>query len=400
MANRHRYIIVGGQLAGAHAADGIRELDGDGSILLLGRENHPPYDRPPLSKALWLGKKKLEDIFVYDQAYYERQHIDVRLGATVAAVDPGAKTVTDSHGATFEFEKLLLATGGRPRRLTVPGSDLPGVLHYRQLDDYMRARHLAREGAAALVIGGGFIGSEMAAALHANKVRVTMLFDAPYLVDRVFPEGLGRALQKDYVDRGITVHVNDTAEALEATGDRIRVRTRGGLDIAADLVVVGIGLVPETSLAEQAGLEVNNGIVVDEQLRTSHPDIYAAGDNASFPYQALGRRMRIEHWDHAVNQGKHAGRNMAGAGQAYTYMPYFFSDLFEFGYEAVGQVDSRLDVFADWQEKNKTGVLYYRENGLIRGVMLCNVWGKVEAARDLIRRGKKLTDEDLWGAIA
>lgn len=399
MPDSYPYVIVGSQLAGTSAADGIREVDADGPILLMGREEHLPYDRPPLSKSLWLGKKTVEEIYLHDRQHYRDAGIELALGNEAAALDPKAKTVTDARGDTYHYGKLLLATGGRPRRLSIPGADLPRVFYYRGLDDYHRVRELAGDGASAVVIGGGFIGSEMAAALHSNGVQVTMVFDAPYLCDRVFPEALGAAVQADYEQRGIAVHPGDVAGALQESADRLVVQTRNGLEIACDIAIVGIGIEPEAELAERAGLKAENGVVVDEELRTSEPDIYAAGDTAAFPYRVLDRRLRIEHWDHALNQGKQAGRNMAGAGEPYTYMPYFFSDLFDFGYEAVGEASSRLSVFADWQEENATGVLYYLSDGRVRGVMMCNVWEKVDDARALIQEGKQMNEEDLRGAI-
>ncbi len=397
MARNYRYVVVGSGLAGASAADGIREVDPEGPVLVLGREHDLPYHRPPLSKALWLGKKTVEEIFLHDREFYQERGIELRPGAEVVGLDPRAKTVADSAGETYSWEKLLLATGGRPRRLQVPGGDLPQVCHYRTLSDYQRIREAASAGSSALVVGGGFIGSEMAAALQANQVKVTMVYGGPYLCDRVFPESLGRALESEYEQRGIAIHAGDVPTAFERQGDGLVAKTKAGREIAADFVIVGIGISPETRLAEMAGLEVDNGVVVDEELRTSNPDIYAAGDNAAFPYLALGARMRVEHWDHAVNQGRRAGRNMAGERARYDHMPYFFSDLFEFGYEAVGEVDSRLRVWADWQEENKRGVLYYLADDVVRGVMLCDVWDKVEEARALIREKKKA--EWLAGAI-
>ncbi len=187
--------------------------------------------------------------------------------------------------------------------------------------------------------------------------------------------------------------------SLTRKGNTFITQTERGEQIESDLVVIGIGIVPAVELAEGAGLETGNGIVVNEYLQTSHADIYAAGDNALFPYQALGQQMRIEHWDNALNQGKWAGRNMAGAREPFTYMPYFYSDLFEFGYEAVGDVNTELDTFADWQKENDTGVIYYLKDGKVRGAMMCNVWGKLDAARDLIRKGERMTSDDLRGAI-
>jgi len=227
-----------------------------------------------------------------------------------------------------------------------------------------------------------------------------MIYPDPSLVARVFPERLGRRLQERYQERGITILAGDAPTAIELSGSTYVTRTKNGQVVGSDLVIAGIGIRPATGLAEQAGLAVENGIVVNDRLHTSHPAIYAAGDNASFPYQALGMQTRVEHWDHALNMGKQAGRNMAGADEPYHYMPYFFSDLFEFGYEAVGEVDARLDTFADWTTEGETGVIYYLRDGYVRGVMLCNVWEKLDAARALIQRREKVSPEELKGAIS
>lgn len=400
MAERaYRYIIVGGGLAGASAVEGIRERDSEGSVLLLGGEKHLPYDRPPLTKKLWFGKKKVEEIFLHDRDFYAGQGVDLALETRVADLDASDRTVTDGAGNAYRYEKLLLATGGRPRALDLPGGDLEGICYYRYLDDYLKTRSEAKEGKSAVVVGGGFIGSEMAAALRVNKLAVTMVFPDPYLVGRVFPEYLGRALTENYRGRGVVIETGDAPTSFERRSEKLVTRTRGGKELESDLVIVGIGITPAVELAQAARLNLDNGIAVDEMLRASRPDIYAAGDNAFFPYQALGKRVRIEHWDNAVNQGRHAGRNMAGANEPFTYMPYFFSDLFEFGYEAVGDIDSRLETFADWRKENDTGVIYYLEQGRVRGAMMCNVWDKQEQARKLIRQGERMTPEDLRGAI-
>ncbi len=395
----YAYIIVGGGLAGASAVEGIREVDGKGSVLLICNETHLPYHRPPLSKQLWLGKKKVGEIFVHDRQFYEKNNVTLALDTEAAKIRPNEKTVLTAEGRTYHFGRLLMATGGRPRRLPVRGGDLDGICYYRRLDDYLRMKEGAGEGSSAVVIGGGFIGSEMAAALAANRVSVTMIFPGPYFCDRVFPEYLGIAIQNIFISRGVTVLSGDRPRSFEKRGGVFVTATEKGRHIESDMVIVGIGIEPSLGLAEEAGLKTANGIVVDEYLRTSHPDVYAAGDNALFPYRALGRQMRVEHWDNALNQGRQAGRNMAGAGEPFNYMPYFFSDLFEFGYEAVGEVDSGLETFADWKKENDTGVIYYLKDRKVRGVMMCNVWEKVEAARALIRKGEQVAPEDLRGVI-
>ncbi len=395
----YKYVVVGGGLAGASAVQGIRELDKKGAILLIGGEQHLPYDRPPLSKKLWFGQKTVEEIFLHPREFYDQNGVDLLLGAFVTSLDAKQKTIADDTGRTFHYEKLLLATGGVPTRLPVPGGDSEGICYYRSLDDYLRMRKEAVEGKSAVVVGGGFIGSEIAAALTVNKVEVTMIFPGQYICSRVFPEPLARALEKNFVQRGVTILTGDSPASFAKKEGRFIVTTAAGRRIESDMLIVGIGIKPSIELAQRAGLRTDNGITVNEYLQSSEPNIYAAGDNAFFPYQALGQQMRLEHWDCALSQGKQAGRNMADANEPFNYMPYFFSDLFEFGYEAVGEVNAGLETFADGQKENDTGVIYYLKDGRVRGAMMCNVWDKVEAARELIRRGQVASPESLRGAI-
>jgi 3-phenylpropionate/trans-cinnamate dioxygenase ferredoxin reductase component len=382
---KYSYVIVGGGLAGASAAEGIRQMDASGSVLIIGEEKSAPYHRPPLTKGLWTGKKKVEDIFVWKDDVLSRLNVEVKLGVRVVSVNPGAKTVTDAAGAEFGFGKLLLATGGAPKRLPLPGGDAPGISYYRYLQDYVTMNDRAREGKSAVIIGGGFIGTEIAAALALRNLKITMLFPEDRPCFRVFPDYLGSHILKMYRERGITVLTNDAPVAIDTANNAFAVRTKNGVTLSADICIAGIGIAPETELARSARLAIADGILVNSFLQTSHPDIYAAGDNAAFPEKTLGKTMRFEHWDNALNQGKIAGRNMAGAQESYAYMPYFFSDLFDFGYEAVGEIDSRLDTRADWKEENVKGIVYYLKENKIRGVLLCNVWDKVEAARAAIK---------------
>jgi NADPH-dependent 2,4-dienoyl-CoA reductase/sulfur reductase-like enzyme len=399
MGNNYRYVVVGAGLAGVSAVEGIRERDAQGSILLVGREPDLPYDRPPLTKHLWFGKKKLEQIFLHDWAWFAANKVELLSGRSVTRLDVGAKTATDDLGNVHGYEKLLLATGGSPRRLPIPGGDLEGICYYRTLADYRRVHVKAQKGKSAVVIGGGFIGSELAAALSHAGVSVTMIFPEPYLGRRVFPESLGRFLQQTYRERGIQVLSDDVPTSFRKQDGRFLTSTRTGAQIVSNIVICGVGIRPDIELARTAGLEAGDGVVVNDRLRSSNPDVYVAGDNAFFPYAALARSMRVEHWDNALSQGKRAGRNMAGADEPYLHMPYFFSDLFEFGYEAVGLVDTRLETFADWQEENRKGVVYYLEGGRVRGAMMCNVWDKVDAARQLIRANAKVSFGNLRGAI-
>lgn len=395
----YKYIVVGGGLAGASALDAIRESDPNGPLLLIGAENHLPYDRPPLSKSLWFGRKQLRDVILHDRPWYLNRGIELVQATRVVALDAGQKRIIDERGHVYRFDKLLLATGGTPRRLTIPGGELPDICYYRGMDDYLRIHRLAAQAQSASVVGGGFIGSELAAALCHIGLAVTMIFPGQYLCQRVFPESLGRALSDKYRQRGVEIWYDDTLVAIARDNSGFLLRTRAGRELRCDLVIVGIGIDPEVGLARQAHLQITNGIEVNERLQTSHPDIYAAGDNARFWYEALQRRTRVEHWDNALSQGRTAGRNMAGAREQYTHMPYFFSDLFEFGYEAVGEIDSTLTTVADWKKEHDTGTIYYLRDESVRGVMLCNIWDKVDWARGLIGRGEVIAPAQLGTVV-
>lgn len=380
-----KYVVIGGGLAGYSAASGIRELDPNGSLLMAGSESRMPYDRPPLTKDLWFGTKQVPQIFLNQPEFYERNRIELMTSARADSIDPDSKQV-HMGGSIIGFEKLLIATGGIPRTLPLPGSDLEGVCYYRTLDDYEAIRGKAAQGRSAVIIGGGFIGSELAAGLNLNGVEVTVIFPGPHLVDRVLPGKLGEFITGVYRDRGVRVMTGERPAGFERKGERFITRTQSGAAVESDMLIIGVGISPETTLARSARLATDNGIIVNAYLQTSHPDIYAAGDNAFFPYDVLGKGMRVEHWDNALNQGRYAGRNMAGAMDAYNYMPYFFSDLFpEFGYEAVGEIDSTLETRAVWEKENEKGVIYYLAGPKIRGVMNCNIWGQIEGARELIR---------------
>ena len=370
-----KYLIIGAGMTGDMAAKGIRERDADGSITMIGADPHPPYKRPLLTKGLWQGAPE-------EKVWREpAEGVELVTGRRVVSLDLGARTATNDAGEEYAWEKLLLATGSKPRQ--IPGAD--GVVWYRTLDDYRRVREVAREGAHIAVIGGGFIGSELAAGLVGNRCRVTMLFPDPGIGHRLFPAGLSASVTDYYREKGIEVLSGETVEA--ASGDRVE--TGSGRTVEADAVVAGLGVTPDTELAEAAGLEVDDGIVVDEYGRASgRDDVFAAGDVARFPVLALGTTMRIEHEDHANTHGRLVGANMAGADTPYDHLPFFYSDLFDLGYEAVGVVDSRLDAVEDWQEPNRKGVVTYVEDGRPSGVLLWNVWDKVDAARDLLRSGE------------
>lgn len=385
------YLIIGGGMAAAAAIQGIREIDPHGAIGLLGGEQHPPYQRPPLSKALWKGTPQ-EEIWL-DVA---RESVDLLLGRRAQALDVEHKSVVDELGAVITFDRLLLATGGRPRRLSWGDDE---VIYYRTLSDYERLRGLTERGQRFAVIGGGFIGAEIAAALAMNQKEVALIFPGAGIGARVFGPELSAFLNDYYREHGVSVYPNETATGLERQGEHLVVQTAGGDELQVDGVIAGIGLTPDDELARAAGLWVDDGIMVDELLRTSHPAIYAAGDVANLFYPALGKRLRVEHEDNATTMGRHAGRNMAGAQTPYEHLPFFYSDLFELGYEAVGEVDASLDLVVDWKEPFREGVLYYLRDKQVRGVLLWNVWEQVDAARQLIAEGKQFQPDELLGRL-
>lgn len=385
----YRYLVVGGGMAGDAAVRGIREHDPEGAIGMLAAESHPPYARPPLSKGLWAGGDEAK---IWRGT--ESLGVDLRLGRRVASIDLDGHTALDDAGESHAFERLLLATGGEARRLP---SAPAGVLAFRTLDDYRALRAVAVPGARIGVVGGGFIGSEIAAALTMAGCRVSMFFPEEGIGARLFPPALAAFVGDVYRERGVEVSPGVSVSAVEATGDAFRVVTEDGGAVDVDAVVTGLGIVPATSLAEAAGLPVEDGIVVDEHGRVGgRDDVFAAGDVARFPVVSLGTTMRVEHEDHANTHGRVVGANMAGAGIAYDYLPFFYSDLFDLGYEAVGEVDARLATVEEWVEPQRKGVVaYVDDTGRPRGFLLWDVWGKVDAARALIAAGEPLAAESL-----
>jgi len=377
----YRYLIVGGGMTGDAACKGIRDHDKDGSIGLFGEESHDPYARPPLTKGLWKGKEE-------SSIWRGTPDLDVEIhtGRTIVSLDLDASTVADDAGEKHSYERLLLATGGTPRRFPSAPDD---VIYYRTLDTYHRLRALAGDGVRVTVIGGGFIGSEIAAALALNECAVTIVFPDAGIGAKVFPADLSLFVNDYYRATGVDVLPGEKVAEIVRAGDAgFRVVTADGRSIDSDVVVAGLGIEPRTDLAEQAGLSIDDGVLVDEYGRVEgHDDVFAAGDVARFPATVLGGLRRVEHENHANTHGRYVGANMAGADTPYDYLPFFYSDLFDLGYEAVGDVDSRLDTVAEWAEPNRKGVVCYVEDDKPRGFLLWDVWDKVDAARDLIAAG-------------
>lgn len=401
----YQYLIIGGGMAAGAAIPAIRAVDPHGSLALIAGEPHPPYKRPPLSKGLWKGDP-VENIWL-DLA---KLGADMYLGRRAQTLDLHKMRVIDEQGEAYHFNRLLLAMGSRPRRLPLDGlgqgDNLKDrVIYYRTYADYERLRELAGRSAHFAVVGGGFIGTEMAAALRVNGKQVTLILRDERIGANLYPRDLGEYLNGFYQEKGVDVRTKTTLVGLQARGEQValQIRRADGTDLeelAVDGVIIGIGVEPNVELARAAGLEVKDGIVVDEFLRTSHPDIFAAGDAANFYGAALGKRRRVEHEDNANHMGRLAGHNMAGAAERYTHLPFFYSDLFELGYEAVGETDARLETVSDWKQPYREGIVYYLRDSRVRGVLLWNVWGQVDAARRLIREPGPFRPEDLMGRLS
>ena len=385
---QYEYLILGGGMTADAAVHGIREVDGTSEIGVIAAEPHAPYARPPLSKALWKGAKP-ESV----QLGTADLGVALHLGRNALELDTRGRRVTDDQRTTYAYGKLLLANGGTPRRLPFGDS----IIYFRTVDDYHRLRSLADQKRRFAVIGGGFIGSEVAAALAMNQRQVTMVFPDAGIGSRIFPLDLAEFLNSYYREKGVEVLAGEHVAAVEARGEETAVITQSGRELTVDGVVAGLGIEPNVGLAKAAGLRVGAGVVVDESLRTNDPHVFAAGDVAEFFNPALGKWMRVEHEDNANTMGRMAGRSMAGQAVRYDHLPFFYSDLFDLGYEAVGELDSRAEVVADWKERFREGVVYYLHDGRVRGALLWNVWGKLDAARELIAKPGPFRSEDLKG---
>ena len=391
----YKYLLVGGGMTADSAARGIRSVDREGSIGLIGSETDPPYNRPPLTKGLWQGRP-IDKIW----RNTAKLGVDLHLGRTVTAVDVPGQVVTDDQGETYGYSKLLLAIGGTPRRLPFGGD---AIIYLRTFASYRRLRALADQKGHLAVIGAGFIGSEIAASLTTNGCRVTMIYPEARIGERVFPAELSAYVTDYYRQKGVELLPGQTLSGAEARGPGVALRVKAAdgseRELLFDGAVAGLGITPNLDLPRAAGLAVENGIVVDRSLQTSVPGIYAAGDVAWFHSYVLDKRMRVEHEDAANSMGLAAGQAMAGQAVNYTHLPFFYSDLFDLGYEAVGELDSRLETFVDWQEPLQNGVIYYLRDGSLRGILLWNTWGQVDTARQLMAEPGPFTPATLKGKI-
>jgi 3-phenylpropionate/trans-cinnamate dioxygenase ferredoxin reductase component len=392
-------LIVGASLAGAKAAEAMRAAGFDGPITLIGAETELPYERPPLSKAYLQDKAERDTIYVHPADWYTSAGVDLRLGVRVTDIDPAAHEVTLADGGTASYGKLLLTTGSSPRRLPVPGADLDGVLYLRTAADCDRLKAVIKAANRIAVIGAGWIGLEVAAAARIAGVEVTVLEAAELPLLRVLGREAASVFATLHRDHGVDLRLAvQVAEITGAAGRAAGVRLGDGSLIQADAVVVGVGIKPNTELAEAAGLTVDNGIVVDAQLRSSHPDVFGAGDVANAFHPLLNRHIRVEHWANALNQPQAAAKAMIGEQASYDRVPYFYTDQYELGMEYSGYVEpdgyDRV-VFRGDVDRREFVSFWLGSDGRVLAGMNVNVWDVNDAIQALVRSRHPVADEAL-----
>jgi 3-phenylpropionate/trans-cinnamate dioxygenase ferredoxin reductase component len=387
------YVIVGAGLAGAKAAQTMREEGSEDPIVLIGDESERPYERPPLSKDYLQGKTEREKIYVHPQGWYAEHDVDLRLGAAVTAIDSGAHEVALADGSRVGYSKLLLATGSAPRRLTVPGADLDGVLYLRQVADSDRLKAALAGASRVTVIGAGWIGLETAAAARAAGVEVTVLEMAQLPLLRVLGEEVAQVFADLHAANGVDQRFGVQVAELTGSAGRVDgVRLADGTRVESDAVIVGVGIEPNRDLAQAAGLVVDNGIKVDEHLRSSDPDVYAAGDvaNAFLPW--LGRHVRVEHWANALHQPQTAAKAMLGQDVSFDRVPYFYTDQYDLGMEYTGYVEpggyDRVVFRGD--VAGREFIAFWVVDGRVLAGMNVNVWDVTDPIQALVRSGRQL----------
>jgi 3-phenylpropionate/trans-cinnamate dioxygenase ferredoxin reductase component len=397
------YVIAGASLAGAKAAETLRDEGFGGAVILIGDETERPYERPPLSKGYLLGKDEKSAIYVHDEGWYAEHDVDLRLGVTVTAIDPASRTLSTSGGDSVRYDRLLLATGASPRRLNAPGGDLDGVLYLRRVGDSERLAAAFSGGGQVAVVGAGWIGLEVTAAAREAGCEVTVVEPEPVALHRQLGPELGGVFTELHREHGVTFRFGESVTELSGTGGRVaEVVTSTGARVPADTVVVGIGAVPNTGLAEGAGLDVSNGVVVSEALRSSAADIYACGDVASAYHPLYGRHVRVEHWANALNGGPAAARSMLGGAVSYDSVPYFYSDQYDLGMETAGlpEPGSYDQVVYRGDRDAREFVAYWLSGGIVVAGMNVNVWDVSDDIQALIKSRRqvdvaRLTDPDV-----
>lgn len=400
MSAKQTMVIVGASLAGAKAAETLREEGFDGRVVLLGDEPERPYERPPLSKDYLRGESERSKVYVHDEGFYAANDIELRTSCRVETIDVASHEVVLSAGERVPFDRLLLSVGSEPRRLTVPGADLAGVLYLRTLGDSDELRARLEYGGRVVVIGAGWIGAEAAASARQKGLEVTLIEQSDVPLQRVLGAEVGAIYRDIHTDHGVRFLGGIGVDAFEGAGRVERVRLADGTAVECDFALVGVGVRPRTELAERAGLTVDNGIVVDEHLATSAHGIFAAGDVANLRHPFYGTHIRVEHWANALNQGPAAARSMLGAGTPYERLPYFFSDQYDVGMEYSGHATEWDRVIFRGDPASREFIAFWVKDDRVVAGMNVNVWDVTDPIQTLIRTRTpvdpgELSDTDL-----
>jgi 3-phenylpropionate/trans-cinnamate dioxygenase ferredoxin reductase component len=400
MTSDHTHIIVGASLAGAKAAETLRDEGFDGRVVLVGAEDERPYERPPLSKDYLRGEVGREKVYVHDESFYAEHDIELRLGRTVESLDTSTSELALDDGERLRYDRLLLTAGAEPRRLSIPGAELDGVLYLRSVQDSDALRERLERGGAVVVVGAGWIGAEVAASARQRGLEVTVLDPVGVPLERVLGAEVGAIYRDIHTDHGTEMLMGTGVEAFEGDKAVERVRTSDGRELECDFVVVGVGVEPRTQLATQAGLAVDNGISVDKHLQTSVPGVFAAGDVANAHHPFYGEQIRVEHWANALNQGPAAARNMLDRTVAYDRLPYFFSDQYDVGMEYSGFARTWDRVVFRGDPSTREFVAFWLVEDRVVAGMNLNVWDITDSIQRLIRERvpvdeRRLADPDV-----
>jgi 3-phenylpropionate/trans-cinnamate dioxygenase ferredoxin reductase component len=400
MTDKQTFLIVGASLAGAKAAETLREEGFDGRVVLVGAEGERPYERPPLSKDYVRGEAERERLYVHGESFYRDHDIELRLGRTAVDMDASLREVALDDGERLRYDRLLLATGAEPRRLAIPGGDLDGVYYLRSVEDADGLRERLDRGGTAVVIGAGWIGAEVAASARQRGLEVTVVGPEAVPLERVLGREVGGVYRDIHSDHGVRMLLGTRVEAFEGDGVVERVRTTDGRHLECDFVVVGIGVQPRTQLAVRAGLSIGDGILVDDRLQTSDPGVFAAGDVAGAKHPFYGERIRVEHWANALHQGPAAARSMLGGGKAYDSLPYFFSDQYEVGMEYSGFARRWDRVVFRGDPARREFIAFWLAGDRVLAGMNVGVWDVVDPIQRLIRErvavdDRRLSDPDV-----
>jgi 3-phenylpropionate/trans-cinnamate dioxygenase ferredoxin reductase subunit len=385
MSETETHVIVGAALAGAKAAEALREEGFEGRIVLVGAEPELPYERPPLSKDYLRGESPREKARVHPEGFYESHDIELLQATVVASVDTGSRTVELENGREpLRYDKLLLTTGAEPRRLDVPGADLDGIHYLRDLSDADALAARLESGGRAVVIGAGWIGAEVAASARQKGLEVALVEMAQVPLERVLGREVGEVYGNVHRDHGVDLRTGIGLESFEGAGRVERVRLADGTALECDFVVVGVGVTPRTELAERAAIPVDNGILVSQRLETSVPGVFAAGDVANAFHPFYGRKLRIEHWANALNQPAAAARAMLGKPGAYDRLPYFFSDQYDVGMEYTGHAAEWDEVVFRGEPQSLEFIAFWLKEGRVLAGMNVNVWDVTDPIKALI----------------